>query len=641
MKKNTFKFGLFLLLLVVISFFAFASGNNLPAFEVVFYKNQSGIFFKNNEIQNPGIVSSFNVLKIKQDSIITSINNRLYQLTEENNQPVDLNAYLPKPVENLPGSRREINDVSDNGVFLLFKHTILKKNKVGYQPLKTNISGSKRFVSIASDQKYLYVGTAVDGLFYAKIHNGMVYRFQSMNQGLPYIPYDNNIKFYEEIRSLHVTSAGDLIAGTGIYGGVYIKTHDSNKFKKLTWPSKWKVSSVYYVSDNEKGTLWVSCTQGLVIYYRNGNAYDMKFYSWKEFDSEYDHIVIRSKDAQGLYGYANKKFTKVSREKEERMITAGNKKLFYSSPYNFKFKKDMLIKLLQSNNFNGLVLDVKDDHGYVLYDSQVPFIKKSNAIRPVIDLKKFIELAHQNKKYLAVRIVVFKDPVLFKNNSFAIWDKVKNKPWEGNPGEKWVDPYNPELAQKYYVPLIQELTDAGVDEIQLDYIRFPGEGQLQNCLFRYKKDDKYLSEAIEDFLIEIRNSTNLPVSIDIFGYQGLYRSGGSIGQDMEVFGSIVDVISPMLYSSHFGDRYLTDIEKEKRVFRLIEHSIQRAEFISGSEYLIRPYLQAFPMKNNIWGYGEKYFLDQVKASNKGDASGFSFWGSIENMAAVDSALAGQ
>ncbi|MDH4200921.1 MAG: putative glycoside hydrolase, partial [Spirochaetia bacterium] len=324
--------------------------------------------------------------------------------------------------------------------------------------------------------------------------------------------------------------------------------------------------------------------------------------------------------------------------KKHRMQTASDKRLFYSSPYNLKTKYNAVIHLLDSKNFDGMVMDVKDDRGFILYNSRLKLAHEIGAVRPVFDLPKIIQLVHEKNKYLAVRIVVFKDPVLFENHPYAIWDKTGDFPWTGNPKERWLDPYNPALADKYYVPLIEELTALGVDEIQLDYIRFPSDGLIGNCLFRYKKGDKSFSEAIEDFLVKIRQATPLPLSLDIYGYQGLYRTGGAIGQDMEVLGKYADVISPMLYSSHFGDLYLTDIEKDKRVYRLIRHSISRAEFISRNRFLIRPYLQAFPMKSAIWGYGEKYFTDQIRANVDERGSGYSFWGSIENMQALDNSL---
>jgi len=83
---------------------------------------------------------------------------------------------------------------------------------------------------------------------------------------------------------------------------------------------------------------------------------------------------------------------------------------------------------------------------------------------------------------------------------------------------------------------------------------------------------------------------------------------------------------------------MTDGKIEDRVYDLIRHSVRRAGFIARERFLIRPYLQAFPMKAGIWGYGDSYFLNQIRASQEEKGSGYSFWGSLDHIHAVDRAV---
>ncbi|HMY10876.1 MAG TPA: putative glycoside hydrolase, partial [Turneriella sp.] len=206
--------------------------------------------------------------------------------------------------------------------------------------------------------------------------------------------------------------------------------------------------------------------------------------------------------------------------------------------------------------------------------------------------------------------------------------------WIGSPKERWIDPYNPNLLTEYYGPIVRELTERGVDEIQLDYIRFPSDGAIGRCRYSHKKSDHYASEALENFLVGIRQQTHLPLGADIYGYNGMYRVPGAIGQDLEVYGRILDVISPMHYSSHFGDDYMREYARDDRAYQLLLLALSRGSFYAQGNFILRPYIQAFPMKNGLWGYGKKYFADQIKGSADGGGNGFMFWGQIDHMVLV-------
>jgi hypothetical protein len=232
-----------------------------------------------------------------------------------------------------------------------------------------------------------------------------------------------------------------------------------------------------------------------------------------------------------------------------------------------------------------------------------------------------------------VRLVIFKDPKLFEREGYAIRDSGGGK-WIGSPKERWIDPYNPNLLTEYYAPMMKELTERGVDEIQLDYIRFPSDGAVGRCRFSHKTHDYYYSEALENFLTGVREATHLPLGADIYGYNGMYRVPGAIGQDLEVYGHVLDVIAPMHYSSHFGDDYMRHLPIDERTYQLLKLALSRGTFFARGEFVIRPYIQAFPMKNGLWGYGKKYFADQIRGSAEGGGNGFMFWGMLDHMTLV-------
>ncbi|MCS6972230.1 MAG: putative glycoside hydrolase, partial [Leptospiraceae bacterium] len=165
-------------------------------------------------------------------------------------------------------------------------------------------------------------------------------------------------------------------------------------------------------------------------------------------------------------------------------------------------------------------------------------------------------------------------------------------------------------------------------------IRFPSDGPIARCRFRHKTSELYHSEALENFLSALRQATPLPLGADIYGYNGMYRVPGAIGQDLEVYGRILDIISPMHYSSHFGDDFMREYPRDERAYRLLYLALARGSFFAQGRFILRPYLQAFPMKNGIWGYGKKYFTDQIRGAADGGGDGFMFWGQLDHMALV-------
>jgi len=544
-------------------------------------------------------------------------------------------------------SYRKIVDFSLQGV-IAQKREILVSDRDKINTI--NLSGSRwwEYSALFRKGSTLYIGTSVKGLY--KIENftsGEKKRVTPvpLSNGLPFIPYDNERKIYEEIRSIHVTDNGTILVGTGFGGGLYIYTDKEKSFKKVTLPAQVD-NSIFdidhiSVADNQ---FWLSTTGFLIQCRLNDTqpASPAECYhavSWDAIvDTKTRFAVISSADNRLLTGVYTNREKEATVEKKKRLAKAANRHLFYSSPYQLEKKIDAIERLLDSASYNGMVIDVKDDNGYIRYNSNIPFLKEIGAVKPLFDLKKIVDLVHKKNGYLVVRVVVFKDPVLFQQKGFAILDKTTGEPWGGSPVERWIDPFNKELPKLYYIPLVKELEALGVDEIQLDYIRFPSDGKIYNCSFAHRDKGQYYEEGLEEFLYQVGNATSLPVGIDIYGYNGIYRSAGVIGQDMERFIDHIDVVSPMLYSSHFGDSYLTDRPIEQRITKLISHSVSRSVFIGHGQVVLRPYLQAFPMKNKIWGYGEQYFKDQVESSKTSGGDGFSFWGAIDHMAAVEKAL---
>ncbi len=193
--------------------------------------------------------------------------------------------------------------------------------------------------------------------------------------------------------------------------------------------------------------------------------------------------------------------------------------------------------------------------------------------------------------------------------------------------ERWVDPYSEEVWD-YIASIAQELHERGFDEIQFDYIRFPTDGiNLSDARYRWKDPGMDMESAIISFMNHVRSHVSAPISVDIYGANGWYRTAARTGQEVEILSRYVDVICPMYYPSHFEQTFLANPPEDQRPYRIYYQGIQRTDRIARGKIVVRPYVQSFYM--NV-AYDRKYYnADYVRKEVAGvkDAGngGLTFW----------------
>lgn len=216
--------------------------------------------------------------------------------------------------------------------------------------------------------------------------------------------------------------------------------------------------------------------------------------------------------------------------------------------------------------------------------------------------------------------------------------KTRNgRPWQGtkaggdgvvkNIREYWVDPYS-EKVWEYNIAIARELADRGFDEIQFDYVRFPTDGlNLDDATFTYREKGMDKESAILSFLYYARQNLNIPISIDIYGANGYYRTDARTGQDVETLRKYVDVICPMFYPSHFADDFQYSEPVEDRPYRIYYFGTLRNYFIGKKELVIRPYVQAFKLFGQFDRkyYGPRYIAGEISGVQDSIDLGYTFW----------------
>jgi hypothetical protein len=332
---------------------------------------------------------------------------------------------------------------------------------------------------------------------------------------------------------------------------------------------------------------------------------------------------------------------------------AMGKKCIYVSAYQCREQAgiDKFRKVINDNNLNALVIDMKDDYGFLRYDTRDPLVmRKGRVTQYAVDLDHFVSEFKKDNVYLIARIVVFKDKNLTKydNGRYSVWDNTTNAPWVGIKSyddvtdektgevtghtikyydENWVDPYSPEVWE-YNVAIAKELVSRGFDEIQFDYIRFPTDGfNLRNAAYRWHSSGMNKESALISFLSYARENLNVPIGIDIYGANGWYRSGTRTGQDAEMLAEYVDVISPMFYPSHFEQGFMNCAPYADRPYRIYFYGTYRTTVMTRNRAIARPWVQAFKLNVSYdrQYYGPDYIQKEIFGVRDSVNRGYLYW----------------
>lgn len=222
-------------------------------------------------------------------------------------------------------------------------------------------------------------------------------------------------------------------------------------------------------------------------------------------------------------------------------------------------RMDQMIDLAKTTEVNALVIDVKDDRGFVLYKSRVPLAVQigadTNSIMSPRKLRAILDTMAAHGIYPIARIVVAKDPLLANARlDWAIKRKADMKPWLDKNGLPWLDPHQREIWQ-YSVDLAKEAWELGFSEVQFDYVRFPDEKRLISESVYPLANGRTRAQVIREQLGFARDAlrpTGMPVTIDVFGLTATDTTDMGIGQKWETFIDRADVVLPMVYPSHFA-----------------------------------------------------------------------------------------
>ena len=353
-------------------------------------------------------------------------------------------------------------------------------------------------------------------------------------------------------------------------------------------------------------------------------------------NSVYDTHKDRKYGSRELYGGKASTldyypFERVSFEDNKLLETA--KSMYLNAGSNVINNIDSYLDIAKNNGVNMIVVDIKD--GALAYSSEVAKEYSMTAYNTAINsnekYKSAIDKIKEAGIYVVGRIVVFNDVHYGKDHpedcitssaSSRLWPSAYSRgAWE----------YNVELAK-------EAIRTMGFNEIQFDYVRFPEDAYNMsvkgNTDFKNKYDEEK-AEAVQNFLfyaVDQIHKEGAYLSVDVFG-ECSSEYVTAYGQYWPAISNIVDAISSMPYTDHFGRNNDTWSNPYKTVYNWAVGAAKRQTEIP-TPAIARTWITAYdtPYWNPKVVYDASKISDQAKALvDAGLKGGFITWNSASSL----------
>lgn len=298
-------------------------------------------------------------------------------------------------------------------------------------------------------------------------------------------------------------------------------------------------------------------------------------------------------------------------------------------------KFERIIGIAVATEVNGLVINVKDDNGFITYKSDVKIVQdmNENTPIPIKDIQNMLKVLKEYDIYTIGRIVAFKDKnFAVLNPEHSIQLKSGGTWLDPNSGNiPWINPFD-KYVWDYNVAIAKEASLLGFDEIQFDYVRFPDGAKKYNPITEFPgRNDRDKDEAIAEFLEYAKKELepyNVNLGADVFGL--ITRTWDDypedIGQTWILMGKHVDNLAPMVYPSHYSTGWYNLENPNAHPYLVVKGAMEEAIEKNSSMNtppIIRPWIQDFDWKGIA--YGPDKVRDQIIAAKELGISEYMVW----------------
>ncbi len=274
--------------------------------------------------------------------------------------------------------------------------------------------------------------------------------------------------------------------------------------------------------------------------------------------------------------------------------------------------RDPLISLIESSNLNAVVIDIKDETGYLSFIPNSPTLRAMGTYQNrIANIDALIARLHAAGIYVIGRVNVFEDPLMVKQHpQWAVQygkymlnaagkrvltpANLVGTPWKDAHGNTWLDP-SATGDWGYFVDIAKEAYSRGFDEINFDYMRFPSDGDVANAVFPISGSTpapivltnvyQYLYKNLHNYRGPSGQSgPGLKISQDLFGQTTTTSGDMGIGEVLEDALPYFNYVDVELYPSHFingwGGFYPPDKYPYQVVQETMHSAVERAKLLA-------------------------------------------------------------
>lgn len=363
----------------------------------------------------------------------------------------------------------------------------------------------------------------------------------------------------------------------------------------------------------------------------------------KALDKEQDFPVSKAKETVKKEPETKPKKKKVPIQERVKLEPYKFTRGLYLTAYTVASERfDPILKQAKNSYINTVVFDLKNMNGNIFFDLQNNLFQTQDNIVSIIDLASLVDKLHENNFRAVARIVMFHDQFLAEHFPELRPTSKTDSVWQESQRRvpSWLDPSHPGVQQNL-LNIIEEAARLGIDEIQLDYVRFPTQGNLSDAQFRFEAKDRELAardsnyvyrskkDIIDVFLKKVRHITwkyDTTLTADIFAIVAWQFDVDiqNTGQNINLMSQNLDALHPMVYSSHFAKNFSYRKNIHNEPFYIVYKCSKLVEDNIKGKCRNIPYIQANPWRVN---FKEEYIHAQIAAVQTAGANGFLLWNS--------------
>jgi hypothetical protein len=173
--------------------------------------------------------------------------------------------------------------------------------------------------------------------------------------------------------------------------------------------------------------------------------------------------------------------------------------------------KNRIKKMVADTELNAVVIDFKDSTGMISAKTGVPEIDNEGCTENRIsDIKGLIKEFHDLNIYVIARVAVFQDSCLSKKHpDYSVKRKSDGLIWKDRKGMSWMYAGSKEVWD-YNIKIARVAYSIGFDEVNMDYIRFPSDGNMKDLMYPVAiVNDPIVKKAV---VTKKKATTTIPVT---------------------------------------------------------------------------------------------------------------------------------